>query len=336
MIPVAPEIKGHLQEIKPDIVVAMPLISGDSREGEYVQAASTLHIPTVFSMFSWDNLSTKGTFHSQTDFHLVWNEPLAQELVQLHHIPRDSIFITGAPRFDRLSNHCGEYILPREEFCRIVGMDPEKKFILYVGSTFILDSQFKQSRAEERLILEIANTLQKHRDTTEVHVLARPHPQNAGIVAGLKSENRENISIYPIAGELPDTEEKMRMFDNSIFHSIAVVGINTTAFLEAAALDKPCVTVVEKMASATHRLPHFRHLADAGFLETAHETGELVKILARIIQGEDAKANLRQKFVMDFIRPSGHPAVERYVNFIEVFAARHILPTNSKTLDSES
>lgn len=330
MIPVAPEVKKHLQEINPDIIIAMPLISGDSRESEYVQAASVLRIPSAYSMFSWDNLSTKGTFHGMPDFHLVWNEPLARELVHFHGIPRDRIFITGAPRFDRLGTGGGGYILPREEFCRIAGIDPVKKFVLYVASTFILDSRYRKSAGEEQLILKIAEALRKGAETAGLHILVRPHPQNAAIIPALRGAHRDNVSVYPASGEIPDTEEKRRMFYNSIFHSVAVVGVNTTAFLEASALDRPCITVVEEIASATHQLPHFHHLTEAGFLETAHQVEQLREALERILRGADANAEQRRKFVNDFIRPAGHSSVKVYADLVESLVAEKVIPAGSE------
>lgn len=330
MIPVAPEIKLHLQCLKPDLVIAMPLISGDSREGEYVQAASALRIPAIFSMFSWDNLSTKGTFHCKPDFYIVWNEPLAQELITMHGIAPGKIHITGAPRFDRLGHGGGDYILPHEEFCRIARVDPNKKFILYVASTFILDSQYRKSAGEEQLILRIADVLQKSRETADLQILVRPHPQNAGIIPPLQNANQSNLSVYPPVGELPDTEEKRRIFYNSIFHSVAVVGVNTTAFLETSVIDRPCITVVEEIASATHQLPHFHHLTDAEFLETAHQVEELTKILGRILQGVDANAEQRRNFVSNFIRPAGQSAVNAYADLVESLVNKKFVPADSK------
>lgn len=330
MIPIVPEIKKRLQEIQPNIVVAMPLISGDSREGEYVHAATSLGIPTVFSLFSWDNPSTKGTFHSKPDFHLVWNEPLARELVAMHNIPREIIHITGAPRFDRLANGGRDYILPREEFCSIAGIDPDRKFILYVASTFILDSNHRKSVGEDRLILKIAEDLAKNAETADLQILVRPHPQNAAIIPELHNANLSNLSVYPQVGEFPDTDEKRSIFYNSIFHSVAVVGVNTTAFLEASVIDRPCVTVVEDIAIATHQLPHFHHLEDAGFLELARRTEDLTVILKCILKGVDVNADQRRKFVCDFIRPAGHSAVEAYVNLLESFVRQDNLPAVSK------
>lgn len=323
MLPIVPAIRAHLLRLAPDILIAIPLISGDSREGEYVQAAKGIGIPTVFSMFSWDNITTKGTFHSSPDFYIVWNEALAKELVELHGIPREQIYITGAQRFDRLIDTVNGYILPREDFCRAVGLDADRKYILYVCSTFILNEQLKKSLDEDVLILEITRDLERHEETKGVQILVRPHPQNLTVIPALLAAGGKNISVFPNPGEFPDTEEKRQMFYNSIFHSFAVVGVNTTAFLEAAALDKPCITVIDEVSSETQQLPHFHHLANAGFLEIAHNTNELAHILKNINAGVDAHADNRSQFVRDFLRPTGHPAVKTYVELLETLGGKY-------------
>lgn len=322
LLPIVPAIRDYLRRLAPDILIAIPLISGDSREGEYVQAAKPMGIPTVFSMFSWDNITTKGTFHSSPDFYIVWNEALAKELVELHGIQQKQIYITGAQRFDRLIDTVDSYILPREEFCQVAGLDADKKYILYVCSTFILDGQLKKSLDEDVLVLEITRDLESYTETKDVQILVRPHPQNLTVIPALLAESGKNISVFPNPGEFPDTEEKRRMFYNSIYHSIAVVGINTTAFLEVAALNKPCITIIDEVSSETQQLPHFHHLADAGFLETAHDTKELAHVLKNIAAGVDVHADSRSQFVRDFLRPTGYPAVKIYVELLETLGGK--------------
>jgi len=323
-IPVAPEIKRHIAMHKPDVLVALPLISGDSREGEYVQAAGALGIPTVFSMFSWDNISAKGTFHSKPDHHIVWNRPLAEELSRLHNIPREVIHVTGAPRFHRLTDNGNGYILPREEFCRITGIDPAKKYILYAGSTYLLDSNVQKTLSEDILILRIADALADNQQTRNVNVMVRPHPVNTHIISALKDAARSNVTVFPSPGELPDTEEKRRKFYNSLHHSCAVVGVNTTAFLEASALDKPCITIISKEFGETQQLVHFHHLEEAGFLEKAEHADDVAEAVGRILAGTDTLAAQRHEFVVNFIKPleSGKTAVQVYANLIERFGSK--------------
>jgi len=85
-----------------------------------------------------------------------------------------------------------------------------------------------------------------------------------------------------------------------------VVGVNTSAFLEAAILDKPCVTIrMAKYGFKQSEQGHFRHLLLGDFLETTHRFSEAASAIAKIIAGHDSKKRQRQLFVSDFIRPCG-------------------------------
>lgn len=318
-IPVVARIRSQLKHHNPDLVIALPLVNADSKENEYIKAALDLGIPCVYSMYSWDNIASKGTFQSRPDFNIVWNKPLAEELARVHDVQADRIFVSGAPRFDSLVESGAGYILPREEFCRIAGINPEKKFILYVGSTFLVNSEFKKALNEDAPALEIADAFQKYPETKDVNVLFRPHPTNAGTGKDIQKQQRKNVSVYPVHGEFPDTEEKRRMFYNSIQHSIAVVGINTTAFLEASALDKPCITFVTKEFGETQQLPHFHHLADGDFLETANGAEGVAEIVGRIVKGADARSSQRHAFVKNFLKSiePGKSAAETYADLVE-------------------
>jgi len=321
-IPVDSEIRAQIQQIRPDLVIVMPLINPDSRENEYLRAAQELGIPVLYSMVSWDNISTKGTFHGQPDYSVVWNEPLALELSGMHDIPLERIFITGAPRFDHLLDQVDGRILSRAEFFRMAGLDEKKDYILYVGSTFLVTNDHKKNADESVLVLEVADALAKDPRTKDVNLVLRPHPTNSTFLQKIRAQAKQNIIVFPHSGEIPDTEEKRSRFHNSLFHSIAVAGVNTTAFLEASALDKPCIIIQTQNSVETQLLPHFHHLADAGFLETALSADELVDAISRIKSGVDARCEQRRKFVRNFLRPCNMPAVDAYVKLVEDLGSR--------------
>lgn len=321
-IPVDFAIRKQIQQHAPDLMIVMPLINPDSRENEYLRAAQELGIPVLYSMVSWDNISTKGTFHGYPDYSVVWNEPLAFELNKMHGFPRERIFITGAPRFAHLLDLLDGRIMPRAEFCRMAGLDENKDYVVYVGSTFLVTSDHKKNDDESELVMGMADALATNPHTQNVNILFRPHPANSTFLEKLRARNLPNVVIFPASSELPDTEEKRRRFHNSIFHSIAVVGVNTTAFLEASALDKPCITIEAQNSSETQMLPHFHHLADAGFLETVLGADELVDVVGRIKSGVDARRDQRREFVKNFLRPCGISAVDAYVEMIEELGNR--------------
>ncbi len=63
LVPPDPGITRWLEDYRPDVVVASPFIFPVSKELEYIKAAKALSIPTVGAVLSWDNLTSKGTFH---------------------------------------------------------------------------------------------------------------------------------------------------------------------------------------------------------------------------------------------------------------------------------
>jgi hypothetical protein len=92
-----------------------------------------------------------------------------------------------------------------------------------------------------------------------------------------------------------------------------VVGVSTTAFLEAAIVDKPCLAIMTEQYRYEHRMGHFRYLLDAGFLEIAHSTNESATLLSDILEGLDKNAGYRRKFVQQFARPWGDGHSASYV-----------------------
>lgn len=316
-IPINAAIRNEIRRINPDVVLMLPLINPDSLETEYMRAAKALGITTIYAMASWDNTSTKGTFHGFPDYCLVWNNPLADEVVRLHGLPRKSVYITGTPRFSHLfSGGTEEYILPRDEFYRLTGLDADKPYVLYVCSTFLLNAE-RQKVEESVVILEAAKALKKNPRTKDMKMLVRPHPFNMKYIPSLVGESASNIMAFPVNGEIPDTEEKMKRYYSSIYYSSAVMGVNTTAFLEVAALDKPCITLYFEEYAETQALPHFHHLVEGDFLETARDAVEAAALVEKIMNVADMRATQRREFAKYFLHPCDKPAVIVYADLIE-------------------
>jgi hypothetical protein len=134
-------------------------------------------------------------------------------------------------------------------------------------------------------------------------ILIRPHPFKDMDAASLESKW---VSIFPKGGQRPDTDEARSTYYDTLYHSAAVIGVNTTGFLESAILDKPCLTVVTPQTSRGQEMrAHFKHLMNAGYIETARDFPELARQIMEILSGVDASRENRAKFVRDFIRPHG-------------------------------
>lgn len=311
-LPLDPDITRMLEEYQPDIVLATPFLKEDSTEMEFVRSAAMLGIPTVVAVLSWDNLTTKGTFHAIPDMIFVWNQALVEEAVELHHIPFEKIFVTGAPTFDFWFDMRPS--LSRQAFCEQVGIEPGSPFIIYLGSSKAI------ARDETSYVQELASRLREQSDSRIVHVLVRPHPLNA---ACWKDFFAEDITVWPRGGEWPDSPEAKQDYFNTLYYSDAVMGVNTSGFLDAAVVGRPCVTAVTEHFQRTQTgLGHFAHLIRGDFLEIAHSLSEAASIIAAILRGEDRKAGNRQRFVREFVRPYGldRRASEIFARAVEMVA----------------
>lgn len=289
------EIVNWFKTFQPHVVFASPYVFRGDIEVEYTKAAQSLQVPVIASLLSWDNLTSKGTYHTTPDWLFVWNHNLVAEAVQIHDIEARRIFVTGAPVYDPWFDLSPT--TDRASFCARIGLDPSKPYVLYLCSSKSI------SEHEIELIQTLISYFDKVEEEYRPALVVRPHPFKDMEADGLENEW---VKVFPKGGQRPDTDEARSTYYDSLYHCTAVIGVNTTGFLESAILDKPCLTLVTAQTSHGQEMrAHFKHLMDAGYIEVTKDYSELVDKTMEIVSGVDAwKAN-RAKFVRDFIRPHG-------------------------------
>lgn len=291
-IPCDPAIVDHLESIAPDAVVAAYAIMPFSKELEYLKAARALGIQTVVVVPSWDNLTTKGTLHHVPDRLLVWNEDQIGEAVRLHGIPKERVVVTGAPRYDPwfiMKTACD-----RASFCRRVGLDPALPMVVYLCSSEFIAGD--ESQFVRRLLDELPSR--------SFSLLIRPHPLNQAAWKQF-AHPAGGAAVWP-AKLAMNTDLINQDLHDTLFHSAAVIGVNTSAFLEAAIVDRPCVSIMTESHATTQKaIPHFQHLLAGGFLETPQTIAEVGGLLQRLVHGADERQLARRRFVRHFLRPAG-------------------------------
>lgn len=305
-----------LENDPPDVLVACPFIWTLSADADYVKAAARMNIPTVVAVGSWDHLAGKGLFPLIPDVTLVWNEEMALEGIGIQDIPADKIVVTGAPPFDFWFE--AEPTIERTSFVEQVGLNDEKPYIIYLCSSKPIAGE-----DEPRVVKEIAEVLNRNNGTKGVQILVRPYPSRAYLWRGF---DFPNVCVWPREGEWPDTDQARQNLFNSIYHSMAVVGINTTAMLEASVLGKPCIAIMtQEFRGSQVERAHFQQILRGGFLETAGSIIEVQRILDDLLNGIDKKAVIRKEFVKNFLRPRGlqHGVAELAANAVEM-TAKHM------------
>jgi hypothetical protein len=302
-LPSARGIEALLRHLNVDAVLVSPLVTGGSPQTDYIKSARALGLPTAVCVASWDNLTNKGLVRVVPDRVFVWNAAQRREAIELHRVPADRVVLTGAQPFDRWFGR--RPTASREEFCRRVGLDPSRPFITFVGST----SNITDASGEDRFQQDWIRALRASGDAAlAAPVGVRPHEPNAVVWP----PERPN-SVIP--------EARDEYFD-SLFHSGAIVGINTSAMVEGAIVGRPVLTVrLLEFESAQDGTLHFDHLLpeNGGPLFVAPSFELHARQLAEVLADPAAGVERNAAFVSAFIRPHGldTPSNPRLVAAIE-------------------
>jgi hypothetical protein len=303
-IPPAPALVRFLEEHAPDVVLVSPLVEPGSDQVDLVRAAQVLGIRAGTLVASWDNLTNKGDLRVPTGLVAVWNEAQKREAVELHRVDPAVVAVTGAQPFDRWFDR--QPSVSREAFCRKVGLPDERPFVLYTGSSIFI------SRAEVEMpfVKSWIAALRASSDPAVrgLAVLVRPHPYNGRAWTPEIFDGLDGVTVWPRGGYDPvDEENRAGLFD-SLWHSAAVVGINTSAMIEAAIVGRPVFSIeTAQFAGTQDGTLHYQHLLPekGGFLRVATTLEAHVAQLAEALRNPGQVQQELTRFVHAFIRPQG-------------------------------
>ncbi len=314
-IPAAPDLDRFLREQRPDVVLLASVTNPGSPQLNHLKSAIAQGARTALTVWSWDHLSGKAWLHILPDRVLVWNDTQKREAVDLHRVPADRVVVTGAQCFDRwFDRRPGS---SREQFCRKVGLDPSRPYILYVCSVLV-----RPCPPESAFVLEWIEQLRASADVTlrSAGILIRPHPERMDDWQEVDLAGYENVVLY---GRNPIDDGARTDYFDSIHHSSAVVGLLTSAFLEASIVGRPVYTTTpERFRIHQAGAPHFQYLVDGdgGLLHVAPTFNGHCKDLAVALNGGDADSlECHERFLTAFVRPMGlsTPATPAFVEAVE-------------------
>jgi FkbM family methyltransferase len=254
---------------------------------------------------------------------------MKREAVEMHGVEPDRVAVTGAQPFDHWFTW--QPSTTRDEFCARVGLNAAHGYVLYLCSSKFV------AREEAPFVRQWVQQLRQSsaEQVSSLGVLVRPHPQNAAQWRQFDATGLANFSIYPPGGAPPVDANTRSDYYDSIHHSVAVVGINTTAEIESAIVGRPVFTVLAPEFRETQEgTLHFEHLrADTnGLVHVARDFGEHLTQLEMAI-GEPLHDHEKgRRFVERFVRPHGldAAATPRLVAALEAVGARSPRPAISR------
>jgi hypothetical protein len=313
-IPFRREVAAIFNRLTPDVLLVTPLLYFGSRQVDYVRAAKARGIRSVLAVGSWDHLTTKGLIHELPDRIIVWNELQRTEAVELHGARAEQVTVTGAQAYDHW--FATKPSTTRDAFCAHVGLPPQRRYLLYLcSSPFIAPEEVQVVR---RWIRAIRSSRCERLRTAGI--LVRPHPQNAAQWANVDLSEFGDAVIYPRAGANPIGFDARSEYYDSMFHSHAVVGVNTSALIESGIVGRLVYSFrVPELSGTQEGTLHFRHLEREGLLRLAETLDEHVAQLERSFESTEADEQRVRGFTQLFVRPYGfnEAATPRVVRAIE-------------------
>ena len=300
IIPASRSAKQTIRLYDPELVLVTPLIDIDSDQIDYVKACRTMRIPVGHCVASWDNLTNKGLIKALPDRVFVWNETQRREAAELHGIPPERVAMTGAQTFDRWFTH--KVSRSRDQFCQQLGLDPARPILLYVASSVFI------CRNEIDFVLRWLGALRASADEPlrNASVIIRPHPKATKTIIQWDDQRLaplDPVVIFPRGNHTPVSPTARNDYFDSLYHCAAVVGINTSAMLEAGIVGRRCFTILlDEVKEGQQGMVHFRYLTRDGFLGVANN---LEEHLQQLSQEVGAGPSSTAEFVHTFLRPYG-------------------------------
>jgi len=317
-IPVRDGVRAVFEQFKPDVVLVTPLLYFGSKQVDYVRHARASGVSSVLGVGSWDHLTTKGLIHEIPDRLLVWNELQRTEAAELHGVPPDHVVVTGAQAYDHW--FAASPSTAREEFCARVGLPAGRPFVTYLcSSPFIAPREVDVVRRWIGGIRSSGRT-----PLSAAGILVRPHPQNAAQWQDVDLSAYGDVAVWPRGGANPIGPDTRRDYYDSMFHSHAVVGVNTSAMIESGIVGRPVFSFrVPELAGTQEGTLHFHHLRRGGLLRLADDLREHLGQLQDSFASAEVDRERIRGFIQLFVRPYGRDvaATPRVVEAIEALGA---------------
>jgi hypothetical protein len=111
-----------INKIEPSIIL-LPSHAFEGRTFEIIRIAKEMRVPSFMVTDNWDTLANKTIFTIKPDYLGTWSEQQIEHAITIREMPRDRIYILGAPRFM-------DYFKPEN---RNQPSPYPFKYILYVG-----------------------------------------------------------------------------------------------------------------------------------------------------------------------------------------------------------
>lgn len=288
-------------------------------------AAARRGLPTMVSMISFDNPTTRGRMPalSVVDRVLVWNRFNQAELLRSYpRLNTGNVHIIGAPQFDL--HHDRSWIIDESAWRQALTLPPDRPVVLYGAGPAVLIPH------EERLVAAIADAIDAGRIPGDPVLLVRAHPADP-VERWRAIERPSRVVVAPSWGRADgglawpsDHDTTLQL--STLAHATVHVSICSSMAIDGAAFDRPTVAPSKVPGAARHearrindlyRQEHWQPIAASGAVERATSVAAVEAAIARHLADPTIGRDERHKLVTTLITYDDGRSSERAVAELE-------------------
>lgn len=293
----------YFEKYQPNLIFTTDVFHDD--DVHLLAEAKKTGVKTIGMVRSWDNFTTKGIMRLHPDHLIVHNEVIKNEAIKHSNFNPERIFVSGIPQYDVYFNDKDQR-MPRTEFFRKVGLDPDKKLILFspFGNRFTdIDWQ----------IMAILREFIDKQLITSSQILVRLTPNDEVSFGNFVPNNnfyvdRPGHQFY--TGVFRDQELTLpdfRWLADCLYHSDVIIAGGASIGIDAAIFGKPGILIhfdgheQRPYWQSVRRFYEYRHataLIEMGAFRSAKSRDELLAYLRDYLENPRLGNEAREKMLI--------------------------------------
>lgn len=311
--------KAFFETYKPDIVFLAHLF--DEPEIHLVREARRRGVKTVGLINSWDKTTARAMIRLLPDTAITFNEIVKKELIRHDEMKSENIFVSGLPQYDIYWN---SKPTARKEFFKKIGIDPEKKLIVYapMGRAF--------SGSDFEVIDCLDNLIKSGKCGPDAELFVRFQPND--FFDAKELEKRPNLR-YDYPGKRfggvrgvdwdMDADDIAHLVD-TLGNLSVLVSYASSIVIDAAIFGKPSVNIgfelkqahLADMPTQYYKTDHYGNVLRTGAVPIAKDAEDLAKKIKAFLDNPNLYSSERKQLVLEQCQFTDGKSGERIAQFV--------------------
>jgi hypothetical protein len=299
------------------------------QDGLLLCAAQQLGLPSLTSVISFDNPTTRERMLVCSDQVLVWNQYNQNELVRSYpQLEDERVSVIGAPQFDL--HRKAELRLSRDEWCRALSLPEDRPIILYgAGPAHLVPG-------EASLIRLLDDAIEAGSFPQQPYLLVRRHPtEPAEAWSELSGELRHGHVVDPWAAGNSSfrgwpSQEDIIIQMSSLAHATVHINVCSSMTLDGAMFDRPQIgpTFVpgatrreNSRVADMYQQEHWQPITASGGLTTVGDAEALLTATAQALEHPEVGSEARQRMIQELLTFTDGQSSQRLVDAVAALPA---------------